>query len=794
MRTMELEPAGGAAPLGAADGRQSPRIVDSPCRHYASAALRWPQRPELEPFLRATYEAHVARSCRSRAFRTSVPPGDLADVAKDLQLRRDTAPLAVRMLEDARAALRRAQAAGDPKALAVRSFRISSAYRSALRQYALWNSRFPRYFAETAQQRASLPTGPTGPEAARWLARWIGRWLAAPGFSNHNDGRAVDLSCRLADGTTLGASRADIPRWHGSWLHGWLVANAARYDFHPYQAEPWHWDHRPGSASTATLDRARPAAEHELGAALAGGRPSPGRGPADYWSRQLCFGLAGNTVEPLIDGPAAFKAIRRAIEAATDRTHFVYLLGWWVDPWVHLDGPGTSLLDLFARAGERGVQVRVLLWDAPRLVFGEHSKLHDAAVVALNRLPNCHAQQDEGGGLTSPKSHHQKLLVVQGRDGLVALCGGVDVNADRLHDLPPPKGSYRADRPAVGWTGSSSGGGSGGGSGGSGPRGSGNPLHDVHVRLTGPTALPLLRAFLRRWWARSGDRAVDRRAPLRGRYEQAVPAPTGRQFVRVGETFDGVLRMPAGPVRSRKVTVQDIWLRSILGARRFIYIEEQYLLSDCAAAAIKAVLPRLAHVTILIPPSEITDVPGVWERRRKFLDAITKGNPNAGKLHVYTRTVGQQRPCVRANAPHLYVHSKMAVIDDELALIGSANCNNRGWETDSELVVASFEDARGTASVAGRLRADLWAHHLGTSAAAVADGVRSRGLWDTAGARQVCRYDPLGGRDASNRPDGVVDPSDRRAGDPCRTLLPVRAGSARPDILAARPGRWHASC
>jgi len=494
-------------------------------------------------------------------------------------------------------------------------------------------------------------------------------------------------------------------------------------------------------------------------------------GPAAYWQRQLRFGLAGNTVEPLVDGPAAFGAIRRAIESAADRTHFVYLLGWWVDPWVNLQGPGTSLLDLFMRVGARGVQVRVLIWDAPRLIFGEHSKLHDAAVTAINRLPNCHAQQDAGGGLTSSRSHHQKLLVVQGRDGLVALCGGVDVNADRLYDLPPPPGSYRSDRPAVGWTGSS---GSGSGSGGSGPRGSGNPLHDVHARLSGPTALPLLRAFLRRWWARSGDRRIDGRSPLRGRYGQSVPARAGRQFVRVGETFNGVLRPPGGNVRSREVTVQDIWLRSILGARRFIYIEEQYLVSDCAAAAIRAVLPRLAHVTILIPPSEITDLPGVWERRRAFLERITKGNPHAGKLHVYTRTVGQRRPCVRANAPHLYVHSKMAVIDDELALIGSANCNNRGWETDSELVVASFEDAHGMSCVAGRLRAKLWAHHLGTSPAAVVDGVRSRGLWDTAPTRQVCRYDP-GGRDpfGSNRPDSITDPSDRRPGDPCRTLLPA---------------------
>jgi len=756
--------------------RAVPQVVDHPCRHYGPDALTWSEHPELEPFIRATYEAHVARSCRRRAFQPSVPQADLAEVAKDKYLRRDAAPLATRMLDDAREALHHAQAAGDQEALATRSFGISSAYRSALRQYHLWNDRFAGYLTDTIEQRATKPGGPLGQEAAQWLAGWIGTWLAAPGFSNHNNGRAIDLFCRLTSGRVLSANRSDIPRWHTTWLHQWLVANAAHYDFQPYRTEPWHWEHRPGSASAAlaaapqhVVHEAVDAPPGDAGAEAVSG----GLGPAAYWRGQLRFGLAGNTAEPLIDGPAAFRAMQHAIESADGRGHFIYMLAWWMDPWVNLTGPGTALLDLFARAGERGVQVRVLLWDAPRLIFGEHSKLHDAAVDAINRLPNCHAQQDDPHTLA--KSHHQKLLVVQGRNGLVAMCGGADINADRVHDLPPPSGSYRADRPAIGWTGSS------GGSGGSGPAGSGNPLHDVHARLTGPTALPLLRAFLRRWWARSGDRDIDRRSPLRGTYSQPLPAPTGGQFVRIGETFNGVLRLPRGEVHSRQVTVQDIWLRSILGARRFIYLEEQYLLSDCAAAAIRAVLPRLEHVTILIPPSEITDVPGVWARRRAFVNGITAGNPDAGKLHIYTRTAGQQQPCIRANAPHLYVHAKMAVIDDELMLIGSANCNNRGWETDSELVAASFEDAGGMASTAGRLRAVLWAHHLGVPSSAVADPVRSRELWDTASTRHVCRYDPGGGRDAfgSNRPDRLADPSDRQPGDPCQTLLPTPHSAGR---------------
>ncbi len=137
--------------------------------------------------MRATYQAHVTRSrwfaVRASALRRTSPRARATICAA-------AAPLAIRMLDDARDALRQAKAAGDAEALAVRSFGISSAYRSALRQYRLWNDRFGGYVNDTAQKRAGLPGGPLSDEAAQWLAHWIGGWLAAPGFSNHNDGRA----------------------------------------------------------------------------------------------------------------------------------------------------------------------------------------------------------------------------------------------------------------------------------------------------------------------------------------------------------------------------------------------------------------------------------------------------------------------------------------------------------------------------------------------------------------------------------------------------------------------------
>src|SRR5262245_40828659 len=190
---------------------------------------------------------------RSRPARVDVLRGGaLAELPHGAQSRREPVPALRRMLDDAGSALAAARAAGDPAAQATVDFGVTSAYRSALQQYRLWNGRFPRYFAQTARERASQPGGATGEAAARWLAHWIGRWLGAPGFSNHNDGRAVDLMCRLTSGRRLAANRSDIPAWRSTWLHRWLTEHAAAYGFVPYLPEPWQWEYRPDSVGVVT--------------------------------------------------------------------------------------------------------------------------------------------------------------------------------------------------------------------------------------------------------------------------------------------------------------------------------------------------------------------------------------------------------------------------------------------------------------------------------------------------------------------------------------------------------------
>ncbi|MGH2411085.1 MAG: phospholipase D-like domain-containing protein, partial [Chloroflexota bacterium] len=55
-----------------------------------------------------------------------------------------------------------------------------------------------------------------------------------------------------------------------------------------------------------------------------------------------------------------------------------------------------------------------------------------------------------------------------------------------------------------------------------------------------------------------------------------------------------------------------------------------------------------------------------------------------------------------------YVHAKVGIIDDEWLLIGSANLNDRGLLTDSEIVAVAHD-----AELARQVRVDLWSEHLG---------------------------------------------------------------------------------
>ncbi len=73
------------------------------------------------------------------------------------------------------------------------------------------------------------------------------KWIAPPGHSAHHSGRAVDLWMGLGIGKrNASAMRKGI-------AYKWMVNNAVRFGFYPYEAEPWHWEYNPPAAGQSEV-------------------------------------------------------------------------------------------------------------------------------------------------------------------------------------------------------------------------------------------------------------------------------------------------------------------------------------------------------------------------------------------------------------------------------------------------------------------------------------------------------------------------------------------------------------
>jgi phosphatidylserine/phosphatidylglycerophosphate/cardiolipin synthase-like enzyme len=162
----------------------------------------------------------------------------------------------------------------------------------------------------------------------------------------------------------------------------------------------------------------------------------------------------------------------------------------------------------------------------------------------------------------------------------------------------------------------------------------------------------------------------------------------------------------------------------IRSARQFFYIEDQYFVgSNEMAKAISAVFSNSKIIGIIVIASEdsVIDTPDVGFRRRDFLQPLVKSFPT--QLLVFER-LGQDGTTTGKGA---YVHSKLLMVDDEAAFIGSVNSNRRSWFHDSEIDVTIVDPGGpggttpGTRGWIREIRCQLWSRHLNIPTAALGD-------------------------------------------------------------------------
>lgn len=386
----------------------------------------------------------------------------------------------------------------------------------------------------------------------------------------------------------------------------------------------------------------------------------------------------GNDVIPLIHGKVYFAALAEAL-ARAGSDDLVLFTDWRGDADQELVD-GVTVADAFAGAARRGATVRGMMWRSHIETLGFPGRRNRKLAEVL-----------EGAGgevildqrVPALGSHHQKFVVVRYSDANtpdVAFVGGIDLararrdDADHFGDpLSRPFPPEYGETPA--W-------------------------HDAQLQIHGPAVRDVEDVFRERW----EDPAALSRLPwhavpdiLRGltRTPSELPPPaappelSGTCSVQLLRTYPR--RRPAYPfAKEGERSAAKAYAKVLHRARSLVYVEDQYLWSVDVARVFAEALrrePRLRLVAVvpkfLDDDSPIT-IPSALLGHSSALETIRE----AGGDRVLVLDLENDR-----GIP-VYVHSKVCIVDDTWAAVGSDNFNRRSWTHDSELTAAVVDATR----------------------------------------------------------------------------------------------------
>jgi phosphatidylserine/phosphatidylglycerophosphate/cardiolipin synthase-like enzyme len=364
---------------------------------------------------------------------------------------------------------------------------------------------------------------------------------------------------------------------------------------------------------------------------------------------------SGNAVEVLIDGAQALPAIADELRQA--RSH-VHLTGWHFSPDFALEREGELVIlrNLLAELAER-VDVRVLAWAGAPLPLFRPSR-HDVRkmrdeLVAYSKI-ECALDAKE----RPLHCHHEKTIVVDDR---VAFVGGIDLTSESGDRYDH---NHHPSRASVGW-------------------------HDACARIEGPAVGDVAEHFRMRWHEVTGNALAEVR-----------PSPAaGKLDVQVVRT---VPEHVYSAVPRGDFSILESYMRALQAAERFIYIENQFLWSPEIEAVLSDKISNPPHpdfrLLLLLPSKPNSGA----DDTRGVLGHLIEADAGADRLlacTLYARSNTLRDP--------IYIHAKIAIVDDNWLTLGSANLNEHSLFNDTEMNIVSHDP-----EFARQTRLRLWAEHL----------------------------------------------------------------------------------
>ncbi|PQE05717.1 phospholipase D protein [Rutstroemia sp. NJR-2017a BVV2] len=466
------------------------------------------------------------------------------------------------------------------------------------------------------------------------------------------------------------------------------------------------------------------------------------------WSKPHRFGSfapvrTGVVAQWLVDGRDYMWNVSRAINEAKD---VIYIHDWWLSPQLYMRRPAAisqkwRLDRLLQKKAREGVKVFIIIYRNVEAAIPIDSEFTKFSMLDLH--PNIFVQRSPNQFKKNQFffAHHEKICIV---DHTVAFVGGIDLCFGRW-DTPQhsvvddkPTGFEQSDSPKDAdhcqlWPGKDY----------SNPRVQDfyklsepyaemydrtktprMPWHDVAMQIVGQPARDLTRHFVQRWNYVLRGRTPTRPTPF------LLPPPdyNRAELEELGLTGTcevQILRSASDwslGLMETEHSIMNAYCKMIEESDHFVYMENQFFITSCETMNVKivnkigdAIVERAirAHqngeswrCVILIPlmpgfqntvdEPEGTSIRLIMQCQFRsicrgegsiFGRLRTAGIEPEDYVQFYSlRTWGRIGPKKMIVTEQLYIHAKVIIVDDRIALIGSANINERSMlgNRDSE--------------------------------------------------------------------------------------------------------------
>ena len=496
----------------------------------------------------------------------------------------------------------------------------------------------------------------------------------------------------------------------------------------------------------------------------------------------------------LVDGRDYMWNVSRAISMAKD---VIYIHDWWLSPELYMRRPAAisqkwRLDRLLQRKAREGVKIFVIMYrniNSAIPIDSEYTKfslldLHPN--VFVQRSPN---QIRQG---TFFWAHHEKICIV---DHMIAFVGGIDLCFGRwdtpqhlvvddkltgfeLSDMPkdadhcqlwPGKDYsnprvqdfYALDKPYEEMYDRSK-----------VPR---MPWHDISMQVVGQPARDLTRHFVQRWNFILRQRKPTRPTPFLLPPPDFVPADL--EALGLDGTCEvQILRSCAmwsiGTPNMVEHSIMNAYVKMIEQSEHFVYVENQFFITSCESDGTRiengigdALVERIIRASengedwraiIMIPlmPGFQNTVDSQDGTSVRLIMQCQYRSINRGESSIFgrlrakniepedyiqffsLRNWGKIGPAKQIVTEQLYIHAKCIIVDDRIALIGSANINERSMRGDRDSECAAvvrdtdmlWSTMNGKPYLVGRfphtLRMRLMREHMGLDVDEIMEGER----------------------------------------------------------------------